>query len=143
MAPESTDRIDELETQIEELETVRDKLLSALKATNTYAWEWDLESDTVDRYPSFEALFNVDASELEPIFENFIERVPAGYRDDVVEAFERAIAEGSSYHVQYPLKLASGEVWLEGQGDIIVGDGGDPVRIVGTTRQIPEPETEL
>ncbi|MFW5922671.1 MAG: PAS domain-containing protein [Halodesulfurarchaeum sp.] len=142
MAPETTDRIAELEAQVEELETVRDRLLSALEATNTYAWEWNLETDTVDRYPAFEALFDVDASELEPIFENFVDRVPAGYRDDVVAAFERAIEEGTSYHVQYPLKLASGEVWLEGQGDVIA-EGGEPVRIVGTTRQIPEPETEL
>jgi PAS domain-containing protein len=143
MAPETTDRIDELETRVEELESVRDKLLSALKATNTYAWEWDLETDTVDRYPAFEMLFDVDASELEPIFENFVERVPTGYRDDVAEAFENAIEDGSSYHVQYPLNLASGEVWLEGQGDVLTDDEGEPVRIIGTTRQIPEPETEL
>ncbi|MDZ7850084.1 MAG: PAS domain-containing protein [Halodesulfurarchaeum sp.] len=142
MAPETADRIDELEAQIDELEAVRDKLISALKATNTYAWEWNLETDTVDRYPSFEALFDVDASELEPIFENFVDRVPAGYRDDVVAAFERAIDEGTSYHVQYPLKLASGEIWLEGQGDVVT-EPGEPVRIIGTTRQIPEPETEL
>lgn len=142
MAPESTDRIGELEAQIEELESVQDKLISALTATNTYAWEWNLETDTVERYPSFEALFDVDAAELEPIFENFVERVPAKYRDEVVEAFERAIEEGTSYHVQYPLRLASGEIWLEGQGDVIT-EAGEPVRIIGTTRQIPEPESEL
>ena len=142
MAPDSTDRVGELEARIEELEGVQDKLVSALKATNTYAWEWNLETDTVDRYPRFEELFDIDADQLEPIFENFVERVPAGYRDGVVEAFERAIDEGTSYHVQYPLRLASGEIWLEGQGDVIA-EGGKPVRIIGTTRQIPEPETEL
>ena len=142
MAPDSTDRVGELEARIEELEGVQDKLVSALKATNTYAWEWNLETDTVERYPRFEELFDVDASELEPIFENFVERVPAKYRDEVVEAFERAIEEGTSYHVQYPLRLASGEIWLEGQGDVIT-EGGSPVCIIGTTRQIPEPEAEL
>ncbi|MFW6384205.1 MAG: PAS domain-containing protein [Halodesulfurarchaeum sp.] len=143
MASETTDRIQELEARIEDLERVREKLITALETTNTYAWEWDLETDTVDRYPSFEQLFGVDATELEPIFENFVERMPPGYREDVVEAFETAIEEGSTYHVQYPLKLASGEIWLEGQGEVVTDEAGDAERIVGTTRQIPEPETEL
>lgn len=139
MATDTQGRIEELEREVESLRAVRDKLIRGLKATNTYAWEWDLETDTVDRYPSFESLFGVEAVELEPIFENFVDRVHTGYRDDVVDAFETAIAEGSSYHVRYPLTLGDEEIWLEGQGEVIVEDG-ERVRIVGTTRQIPEPE---
>lgn len=139
MSQDTTDRIDALEAELEEVRAVNDKLLRALEATRTYAWEWDLETDTVDRYPPFETLFGVDATELEPIFENFVERVPVDYRDGVVEAFETAIEEGSSYHVRYPLTLPDEEIWLEGEGEVELEDG-EPVRIVGTTRQIPEPE---
>ncbi len=139
MSSDTKDRVSELEAEVASLRGVRDKLLRALEATKTYAWEWDLESDTVDRYPSFETLFGVEAAELEPIFENFIERVHTQYREDVVDAFESAIEEGSSYHVRYPLTLEDEEVWLEGQGEVELEDG-EPVRIVGTTRQIPEPE---
>lgn len=140
MPTDTEGRIEELEREVETLRSVRDKLIRGLKATNTYAWEWDLETDTVDRYPSFESLFGVEAVELEPIFENFVERVPVEYRDEVVEAFESAIEEGSSYHVRYPLTLGEESIWLEGQGEVIV-ENGEPVRIVGTTRRIPEPET--
>ncbi|MFB6109353.1 MAG: PAS domain-containing protein [Halodesulfurarchaeum sp.] len=139
MATDSTDD-GELEAKIESLERLRDTLLEALEATDTYAWEWDLESDTVERHPAFETLFRVDAAELEPIFENFVERVPTGYREEVVEAFETAIDEGSSYHVRYPLSLEGGEIWLEGQGDVKLDEAGNPERIVGTTRRIPAPE---
>lgn len=139
MSSDTKDRTEELEAEVESLRAVRDKLIRALEATKTYAWEWDLETDTVDRYPSFETLFGVDTAELEPIFENFIARVHNEYREDVVEAFETAIEEGSSYHVRYPLTLEDGEIWLEGQGEVEL-ENGEPVRIVGTTRQIPEPE---
>jgi len=139
MSTDTKDRIEELEAEVESLRAVRNKLIRALEATKTYAWEWDLESDTVDRYPRFETLFGVEAAELEPIFENFIARVHTDYRDDVVDAFETAIEEGSSYHVCYPLTIADEEIWLEGQGEVELEDG-EPVRIVGTTRQIPEPE---
>lgn len=140
MATDSTERIRALEDEVESLERLRDKLLEALEATDTYAWEWDIESDTVDRHPSFETLFGVDAAELEPIFENFVERVPTGYREAVVEAFETAIDEGSAYHVQYPISLDEEEIWLEGQGEVKLDADGTPERIVGTTRRIPEPE---
>ncbi|MDR5657006.1 PAS domain-containing protein [Halodesulfurarchaeum sp. HSR-GB] len=140
MPSDSTRRIRELEDRVESLEALRDTLLEALEATETYAWEWDIESDTVDRHPAFETLFGVDATELEPIFENFVERVHTAYREDVVEAFETAIEEGSSYHVQYPLTLGDEEIWLEGQGQVVLNDDGTPGRIVGTTRRIPEPE---
>ena len=141
MAPDTTNHESELETRVAELEAVRDKLLRALEATKTYAWEWDVETDTVDRYPDFETLFGVDAAELEPIFENFIDRVHTAYRDDVVDAFETAIEEGTGYHVQYPLTLGDEEIWLEGEGQVELDDEDNPVRIVGTTRQIPEPES--
>ncbi len=141
MSRDTTNQIEQLETQVAELQEVRDKLIEALEATNTYAWEWDLETDTVDRYPAFETLFGVDASELEPIFENFVSRMHTDYRDAVVEAFETAIEEGSAYHVQYPLTLDDEEIWLEGQGEAVLDASGEPVRMVGTTRQIPEPET--
>lgn len=139
MSSDTNDRIEALEAEVESLRALRDTLIRALEATKTYAWEWDLETDTVDRYPSFETLFGVDAAELEPIFENFIDRVHNEYREDVVDAFETAIEEGSSYHVRYPLTLADEEIWLEGQGEVELEDG-EPVRIVGTTRQIPKPE---
>jgi PAS domain-containing protein len=139
MGDANQQRIGELEDEVESLRAVRDKLLDALQATNTYAWEWDLETDTVDRYPAFVTLFGVAAAELEPIFENFVARVHTDYRDDVVEAFETAIEEGTSYHVRYPLTLDDEEIWLEGQGEVVVEDG-EPVKIVGITRQIPEPE---
>lgn len=139
MPSDTKHQIEELEAEVESLRAVRDKLIRALEATNTYAWEWDLESDTVDRYPSFETLFGVEATELEPIFENFIDRVHTEHREDVVDAFEGAIEQGSSYHVRYPLTLKDEEIWLEGQGEVEL-EGGEPVRIVGTTRQIPAPE---
>ncbi len=140
MPSDSSDRVTELEHRVEELEAVRDKLVRALEATNTYAWEWDIETDTVDRYPAFETLFGIDAAELEPIFENFIERVHTAYRDDLIEAFETAIDEGTGYFVQYPLTLEGEEIWLEGDGEVELDEDGEPVSIVGTTRQIPEPE---
>ncbi|MFW5965739.1 MAG: PAS domain-containing protein [Halodesulfurarchaeum sp.] len=140
MAPDTDSRVETLEERVEHLEALRDRLLAALEAADTYAWEWDIASDTVERHPPFETLFGVEAAELEPIFENFIERVHTGYRDDVVEAFETAIEEGSSYHVTYPLTLEGEEIWLEGQGVVQVDAAGDPERIVGVTRRIPEPE---
>jgi len=139
MADDTQQRIGELEAQVQSLKAVRAKLERALEATDTYTWEWDLDSDTVERHPSFEQLFGIDAAELEPVFENFVARVHTNYREDVEEAFETAVDEGSSYHVRYPLTVDGEETWLEGQGDVVLEDG-EPVRIVGTTRRIPEPE---
>lgn len=135
-------REEELEAEVEALREVRNKLESALRATNTYTWEWDLETDTVERHPSGEWLFGVDAAELEPVFENFLQRVHTDQRDDVEEAFDRAADEGSTYHVTYQFRTGNDEwIWLEGQGEVLLNDDGTPARIVGTTRQIPEPES--
>ncbi|PSP86307.1 hypothetical protein BRC83_01190 [Halobacteriales archaeon QS_1_68_17] len=134
---EAADATDELAR----LRATSDWLERALAASDTYAWNWDLETDTVERHPSFEELFGLDAEELEPLFENFFDRVRPEDREAVEAAFEAAAEEGSTYEVQYAIRTGDGSWgWLDGRGEVVTDEDGEPTRVLGTTRRIPGPE---
>jgi PAS domain S-box-containing protein len=116
----------------ERLDRLGDLFEFAVDAAGLYMWDWDLTTDTVERYPSAAELFGLDSEELEPVFDGFLSRVDPAHREEVETTLQTAIADASSYRVRYALTCGDGSrAWIEERGSVLTDDTGTPRRVTG------------
>jgi len=128
------DRERELRTMNEQLATVRDQLELALETTNACTFDWRPADQEIQWYPTFEAVFGIDASAVEPIFDAYFEMVPADHRERVRTAIQAAIDDGTGYDLTYPVEPGGERIWVREQAQVMT-DEGEP-RVVGTITDV-------
>ena len=110
-----------------------------LQSIGDVAYEWHLDTDTLNWSSNAGALFGVDMSELGSGrgFARHVDAADGPTRIDVIQqAKQRDAGNGVSYQVQYALKRGDDKIWLEDTGRWFAGAGGKPQCAHGIIRFI-------
>ncbi|MBI3575879.1 MAG: diguanylate cyclase, partial [Gammaproteobacteria bacterium] len=115
------------------------RLAAAQRIAQLGNWEWDTR--TGEWYWSDELcrLFGYEPGAVEPTRDLFLARIHPDDRDDVHQAFERALCERGLHSTHCRLLLPDETIlYLHGQCETVFGDDARAVRMSGTIQDISE-----
>jgi PAS domain S-box-containing protein len=122
-----------------ELRASRARLTEAERIAAIGSWEQDLSDDSVAFSDGMLAIYGLSADQFDGTSEAAHGLVAPEDQALVRHALGRAIAERSSYSVEYRAIRADGRVrHLRGYGDVVVNDNGQPIRVVGVVQDITD-----
>jgi PAS domain S-box-containing protein len=119
-----------------ELEALRENrlLLSlALKSSRMGVWERDIVAGTVWWSEELEEIFGLTKGSFGGTEKDFFDLIVEADRESAGRAVETALAERRDYSFEFRFRHASGEIrWMEGRGEAIYSERGEPLKIYGT-----------
>ena len=121
-------------THIEaELRRSEEMLQLALATSEVGTWDWVVGDDRVTWGENVHAVFGVNAGELGPKYEDFLQRVHEDDRDAVQEAVGRALAAAdANYECCYRVRWPNGELHtILAKGKVYRDTLGEPCRMFG------------
>lgn len=114
-----------------------ERLRLALDASGTWIWEWDVAANRVTWTPEPPAIAGV--SEDGATSDAWVDTVHPDDRARVQATIEACLRGGGPYDVEFRVGQPGQPVrWLQGIGRLLEGDEGQPLTIIGTTRDITE-----
>jgi PAS domain S-box-containing protein len=123
----------------DELRHSRERLAEAERVAQMGSWEWDITTDQSTWSEGLLRIYGLDPEELDRSHGGWQERVYPDDRELVNRTTERALAERSSFTLEYRIIRGDGRVrMLRGRGDVVVDDSGQPIRLVGIAQDITE-----
>jgi PAS domain S-box-containing protein len=127
-------------TMERELRRSRERLAEAEGVARMGSWEWDVAADRVSWSDGLFNLYGMTRDGFNPSQATGMEeRVYPDDRDRVRETLQRALAERSSFTLEYRGVRADGRVrTLRNRGEVIVDDLGEPIRVVGIAQDITD-----
>lgn len=116
----------------------RDDILQiALEASGMGLWVWDLERDVVHRSDAVFRMAGCEPGSFSMAPEEWLKCVHPEDVPALKEAFVKARADGTEYHMQYRVCWPDGSVhWLESQGKCQRDNEGKLTRIVGVMADV-------
>lgn len=132
-------RTEEL-TSANELLAGRERQLAEAQAlAHIGSWEWDIPTNTVTWTDELFRLFGLQPQTIKVDYESFLERVHPDDRGLVAATVERASKNHRPFGLDHRIVLADGIVgWIQARGRVIVDEGGNAVKMVGTAQDISE-----
>lgn len=122
-----------------ELEESRARLAEAERVAQIGSWEWDLLNDNTTWSDGLFHIYGLSRERFDPSFEGGIRRVLPEDRERVRATTETALAQRSSFTLEYRALRADGRVrTLRSQADVVVNDAGEPVRLVGVVQDVTD-----
>jgi PAS domain S-box-containing protein len=116
------------------------RLRLAVAAGQLGEWELNVATDKSERALRHDQVFGYDEPVAEWGFENFIDHVLPGDRDEVAARFQTAVATGSEWHFECRIKRRNdGEIrWIHGRGEPLLGADGRVEKIFGLVSDITD-----
>jgi diguanylate cyclase (GGDEF)-like protein/PAS domain S-box-containing protein len=100
-------------------------------------WQLDLASGTLGWSDETRRIHEVDAN-FQPTLDTAVNFYADGAREQVEQAVQRAMADGTPWDLELPLITAKGRnIWVRAQGEVEF-EGGKPVRLAGAFQDISE-----
>jgi len=123
-----------------ELRRSRERLAEAERVAGIGSWEWDIANDRISWSDGLLDIYGIAREDFNPRAAAGIEeRVYPADRRQVLESLERALAERSSFTLEYRGVRGDGRVrTLRNRGEIVVNDRGEPIRVVGIAQDITD-----
>ncbi len=111
----------------------------ALNATKIGIWDWNIIADRCIWFADGETLFGLEKGSLEK-YEDFLNKVHPDDREFVDISRKNAILHEQEYDcIEYRIVLPDGNIrWLESKCQIFYDEGGNAVRVVGTSLDISD-----
>lgn len=107
-------------------------LALAMRSARMGVLECDIPSDTVWWSEELEEIFGLEKGEFRGNDEHFLSLIHEDDREKVWAAIEKAVAEHRDYAVEFRFYHSDGSIrWMEGRGEAVYSQKGDPVRIYG------------
>ena len=114
------------------------RLQLALGAGRLGVWEWDRTTDLVEWDADMEALAGLEPGTFEGTSDAYARLLHPGDRDRVMAAVERAVLEGTDFHVEHRILRPDGSArWVEGHGQP-VWSGDHVVGLIGVSTDVTE-----
>jgi PAS domain S-box-containing protein len=133
--------ITERKLQEEELRIINTRFDTAINISNEVIWELDLMTNQVFKNKNHEILFGYKEGDSYSATEHWAERIHPDDVERVKENLNAKIQSGDTepWKEEYRYYRANGEVAIViDQGVLIKDNGGKPVRMVGSMRDITE-----
>ncbi|HEY0426380.1 MAG TPA: PAS domain S-box protein [Pyrinomonadaceae bacterium] len=128
--------------RIQTTETLRENqmmLSLAMQASRMGAWERDIATGTVIWNEELEEIFGLEKGSFDQTIEAYNSFIHVDDRRSVAKEVERAIIEQRQYSIEFRFYHADGSVrWMEGRGQAVYSDKGEPVRLYGIGIDITE-----
>ncbi len=122
-----------------ELTRSREQLAEAERVARMGSWEWTLVPERITWSDGLLEIYALSREEFDATYEGGLRRVYPDDRELVRSTLERAIAERSSFNLEYRAIRSDGRVRvLRSHGDITVDENGEPARVVGVVQDITE-----
>jgi PAS domain S-box-containing protein len=123
----------------DELRQSRELLAEAERIARIGSWDWDIANDHTKWSEGLLRIYGLTPDEFDPSYEGASKRVYPNDRELVRQTLERAIADRSSFTLEYRAIRPDGRVHtLRSHGEVVVDDTGEPVRVVGIVQDITE-----
>jgi PAS domain S-box-containing protein len=117
----------------------RTLLAKAQKVAGLGVWEWEPGTGHMSWSDELYRIYGVEAGQLQPTFETFLERVHPADRVRTATVVARALAEGRGFtHEDRVRRPDGGERVIRTQGEIIRDGAGRVLKLVGACLDITE-----
>ncbi len=127
-----------LRRRTRQLEAISASLENAQRIAKLGNWDFVVADDTLWWSPEIYRIFGVAQGSFVPSYAAFLEFVHPDDRAAVNEAVERALA-GHGYEILHRIVCPDGsEKIVQECGEVVFGDGGQPVRMTGTVQDVTE-----
>jgi PAS domain S-box-containing protein len=116
-----------------------EQLRMALSAAQMGMWDWNMVTGEIKWSPEHEQLFGLAVGTFDGRYETFASYVHPDDCEAVNQAVKQALQTHSIYQHEYRIIWADGSIhWLEGRGNALYNEVGEPVRMTGTIMSIDE-----
>lgn len=123
----------------DELRHTGEQLAEAERVARIGSVEWDLTTDHTTWSDGLLAIYGLTRDEFDPTSAGADQRVYPEDRQRVRQTLERAVADRSSFALEYRAMRADGRVRaLHSHGEVVVNDAGQPVRVVAIVQDITD-----
>lgn len=107
-------------------------LSMAMQSSRMGAWERDIGIETVNWSPELTEIFGLKPGSFDGTKTDFLNLVHEDDREIVQKEVARAIDEKRGYSVEFRFHHGDGSIrWMEGRGQAVYAENGDPVRLYG------------
>ncbi|HVF30044.1 MAG TPA: PAS domain S-box protein, partial [Pyrinomonadaceae bacterium] len=114
-------------------------LTLAMQSSRMGVWELDLATNTVSWSDELEEIFGLRKGEFGGTEEHFFDLLHEDDREEAWREVRAAIEEHRSYSIEFRFHHADGSVrWMEGRGEAVYSQKGEPVRLYGVGIDITE-----
>ncbi|HWH15392.1 MAG TPA: SpoIIE family protein phosphatase [Miltoncostaeaceae bacterium] len=121
----------------EELRESRDRLQLALSAASMGIWDWDVATGTLTWSPGLEEIHGMAPGSFDGTFASFVDVVHPDDRARLQADIGGALETGRPFATEFRAVGFDGVVrWITGEGRVITGEDGRPVRMIGVGRDI-------
>jgi signal transduction histidine kinase len=115
----------------------KERLQLALGAAKMSSWDWDLQSGEIIWTDESNTFFNTEVRGGKLSIDSFLNFIHPDDRSIVLHAFTQAIENKSSYEIEYRILTPLGGVqWLNGKGEVLIDENGNPIRMHGVNMDI-------
>jgi PAS domain S-box-containing protein len=122
-----------------ELRQSRERLTEAERVAQIGSWEWNLGCDRVSWSEGLFHIYGLVPGEFDPTTQDREKRVYPDDRARVRETIRKAVAERSSFTVEYRAVRADGRLrTLRNRAEVLVDEAGEPSRVVGIAQDITD-----
>ncbi len=114
-------------------------LALAMQSSKMGAWELDVETGIVQWTPELEEIFGLEIGSFGGTQTAFRELVYHDDRESINLVIENAVKNRREYVIEFRFIHADGSIrWMEGRGEAVYSQKGEPVRIYGIGIDITE-----
>ena len=114
-------------------------LRMGLRAAHMGTWEWDIPGGVMVWSEGVESLFGLQPGAFSGTFDSFISCIYPEDRAKASAAIAQSVAAGTRLSIEHRVQLSNGSLrWLRGEGELIRGPAGEPVRMMGVVMDITE-----
>jgi PAS domain S-box-containing protein len=108
------------------------RLALAMQSSRMGAWEQEKSTDIVLWSEELEEIFGLEKGSFGQTRADFYQLIHEEDREKVWSEVEKAIEEHRDYTIEFRFHHSDGSVrWMEGRGEAVYSDKGEPVRLYG------------
>ena len=123
----------------DELRHSRARLAEAEHVAQLGSWEWDITTDQTTWSDGLLHVYGLTPHEFDPTLRGCEQRIYPDDRELVSRTIDQALAERSSFTLEYRTMRPDGRVHtLRSHGEVVVDDSGEPIRLVGIAQDISD-----
>jgi PAS domain S-box-containing protein len=124
-----------------ELRDSRERLAEAERVAQIGSWEWDIATDRVSWSDGLFHIYGLTPEEVDPTLHGAEKRVYPDDRQRVRDTLQMAVADRSTFTLEYRAVRADGRVrTLRNRAEVVVNEAGEPIRVVGIAQDITDAE---
>lgn len=122
-----------------ELRRSEARLAEAQRIAHFGNWEWDIADNILSWSDEIYRIFGLTPREFDASFEAFLDRVHPDDRESVDETVKKALHEKQPYSIEHRVVRPDGsQRFVHERGKVYFNENGQPIRMVGTVRDITE-----